>query len=242
MIVYVDLERDKSRCDSNRWEQFAASILEAKYRLEEISGDHCLIVHYDHVTSELLDELSTQAVIVGGHYTVLQNYDRKDLAGLEAILRDVTRPTIAFCGGFQLMAELHGANMVPIDPSNPCPETPSPPGPDADILVQDLMQERGFLPVHVLDPQPLFTGLAPHPIVYQLHSWTLDAPPGGFRVLAMSDLCDVQSIAHEEMPLLGTQFHPELYDDTHQDGRKILENFFKFAARWSDQSSSEVAG
>jgi anthranilate/para-aminobenzoate synthase component II len=30
---------------------------------------------------------------------------------------------------------------------------------------------------------------------------------------------------HESKPLFGVQFHPELFDDEHQNGRRIVENF-----------------
>lgn len=36
-------------------------------------------------------------------------------------------------------------------------------------------------------------------------------------------------IAHAERPLFGTQFHPEAYDESHSDGRVLLENFFRIA-------------
>ena len=32
---------------------------------------------------------------------------------------------------------------------------------------------------------------------------------------------------HNERPLFGVQFHPELFDEEHPEGRKILENFLE---------------
>lgn len=36
-------------------------------------------------------------------------------------------------------------------------------------------------------------------------------------------------LAHERLPLFATQFHPELYDQAHPDGKRVLENFFRLA-------------
>ena len=35
-------------------------------------------------------------------------------------------------------------------------------------------------------------------------------------------------LIHREntVPIFGTQFHPELQNDAHRDGQRILENFF----------------
>jgi GMP synthase-like glutamine amidotransferase len=54
--------------------------------------------------------------------------------------------------------------------------------------------------------------------------------PDEFQLLAKRPLCAVQIIAHTEKPLFGVPFHPEQYDETHSDGRNLLENFFKVAA------------
>jgi len=83
--------------------------------------------------------------------------------------------------------------------------------------------------IRIQEAQPLFEGLKPQPVVYELHSWEVKSAPDGFCILAESDMCRIQAIAHKDAPLFGTQFHPELYDDAHPDGRRILENFFQIA-------------
>ena len=85
------------------------------------------------------------------------------------------------------------------------------------------------MPIRLLQPHPLVSNLDSYPVVFQLHGGEIKSAPDGFQVLAESDLCNVQAIAHNEAPLFGTQFHPELYDEKHPDGQKILENFFKIA-------------
>jgi GMP synthase-like glutamine amidotransferase len=231
VIVYVDLEHNRLRQDSALWQFFATQALETKYRLEAISGELCLIVHYARLTPALLRELNPQALVVGGHYTGLWHYAEGDLAGLRAVFREAAWPTLSFCGGFHLMAQTYGGETGPMEGvSESYPGTPHPPGVSgSDLSEQTTKQERGFMPVRVLEPHPLFEGLGRRPVVFQLHSWEVKSPPDGFRALAESDLCRVQALAYESRPLFGTQFHPEQYDDAHPDGRKILENFFEVA-------------
>ena len=85
------------------------------------------------------------------------------------------------------------------------------------------------MPVRVVRPHPLFEGLAAEAIVYQLHGGELKQLPAGFLRLAESDVCRIQAIAHWTLPLFGLQFHPERYDANHQDGRRILQNYFRLA-------------
>jgi GMP synthase-like glutamine amidotransferase len=233
MIVYVDLEHERLRQEPSLWQFFASKIVEAKYRLEAISGQRCLIVHYERVTPELLRELDVRGVVLSGHYSGLWHYAEASLAGVRAVLREAAWPTLGLCGGFHLMALTYGATTGPMQEAAAAqPETPLPPDtPEADSSVDqaDVKQERGFMPIRVLDAHPLFEGLGRRPVVYELHSWEIKSPPPGFRVLAESDLCRVQAIAHRTAPLFGTQFHPEAYDEAHPAGRGVLENFIRMA-------------
>jgi GMP synthase (glutamine-hydrolysing) len=47
----------------------------------------------------------------------------------------------------------------------------------------------------------------------------------GFKATASNETCPIQAMQHEEKPLFGVQFHPELFDQEHPDGRQVLENF-----------------
>jgi len=232
VIVYVDFEHHRLRHHNpDLWRFFAAKTLEIKYRLEAISGKKCLIVHYKHVNPALLHELNVRAVVVSGHYTAFQYYSETDLAGLRTIYRQAAWPILGFCAGFQRMAETYGATVAPIK-SKMLPDTSLPLGissKPSNMLSQDTQQEYGFMPVQVVKQHPLFNGLSNESIFYQLHSWEVKSAPEAFQLLAKSSLCSVQAIAHKNAPLFGMQFHAEQYDETHPDGLKILENFFRIA-------------
>jgi len=225
MIVYVDLEHERFRQAPAQEQESLAGRLKAAYRLEDISGEPCLIVRYPRVSPELLREVGARAVLVSGCSTDFEHYAEADLAGLRAIYRAAAWPTFGFCGGLQLMAQTFGA---PIDAMPPL--APGEADPYQGAYAPGVHQERGFMPVRA-QRHPLFDGLSAQPVVYESHYWEVKAPPAGFCVLAESDLCGVQALAavREQPPMFGTQFHPERYDDAHPDGRRLLENFFTLA-------------
>ncbi|MEM7030850.1 MAG: hypothetical protein AAF629_14895 [Chloroflexota bacterium] len=66
-------------------------------------------------------------------------------------------------------------------------------------------------------------------VVLEAHYWGIKGLPDGFKNYAKTTITPLQLIAHESLPLYGTQFHPEAWDADHPDGCKFLENFFKLA-------------
>jgi GMP synthase-like glutamine amidotransferase len=221
MIVYVDLEHNRLRDDPVAWEASLANRLKVKDRVEQLTGQSCSIVHYSQVSPACLRELNVRAVLVSGCATDFEHYTETDLTGLRDVYRAAAWPLLGFCGGCQLMAQTYGAEIGPLGPL-----TPGEPDPYRGAYVIGMKQERGFMPVRVRQ-HPLFAGLCPQPVFFQAHYWEVKSPPDDFCALGESDLCQVQAIAHKTKPLFGAQFHPELYDDAHPDGRKVLENFFR---------------
>jgi GMP synthase (glutamine-hydrolysing) len=161
-------------------------------------------------------------VLVSGCSTDFEHYTEADLAGLREVYRAADWPTLGFCGGAQLMAQTYGAELGPLGPLEPG-------GRIENDWGDGMKKEQGFMPVTLLAPHPWLDGLGPAPEVFQAHYWEIKGAPAGFRVLAASKLCGVQALAHERLPLFGTQFHPEAYDDAHPAGRDLLQNFFRLA-------------
>jgi GMP synthase (glutamine-hydrolysing) len=247
MIVFIHFEHERLQSDTALWRFFASKTLEIKYRLEALCNDSCLIIRYDRLTPFLLQRLEPKAAIFGGNYTGFQHFTRKDLEDMRAVFRNPVCPILCLCGSFQLMAQTYGSQVGLIaprvaDPSAPeaDTDTPLPPGLNShyiDYSGQDTRSERGFMPVNVLKPHPLFEGVNRNPVVFQLHGGEVKFATEAFQVIANSNLCPVQAMVHKEYPLIGTQFHPEMYDDSHPDGRRILKNFFKIAGFSIDNHS-----
>jgi GMP synthase-like glutamine amidotransferase len=226
MLVYVDLEHERLQTDDpERGRLSYANRLRVKYRLEDIAGQPCLILRYHQVTPELLRELKVTALLVSGNATEFAHYSAARLAGLRAVLRAAAYPTLAFCGGCQILAQTYGAAIGPI---GPLPAGVTDPLAD-NMLAPGMIQERGFMPVQVVRSHPLFVGLGTAPVFFESHYWEVKAPPPGFSAYAATEKCQLQMLAHESLPLIAVQFHPEFYDDEHPDGQTLLANFFRYA-------------
>lgn len=227
MIVYVDLEHARLAEDyPELLEGSQAGRLKIKYRLEDLSGEPCLIMRYHHVTPERLRAVGARAVVVSGNTTEFEHYPEATLAGLRAALREAAQPMLAFCGGSHILAQTFGAEVGPI---GQLPEGQAAPDHPSVKLAPGMLQERGYLPVRVVAPHPLFDGLGEAPVFLESHYWETKAPPPGFRLHASTALCRVQMLAHERLPLFATQFHPEFWDDAHPAGRRFLQNFLALA-------------
>ena len=232
MIVYIELEHFRLRHQSAKLgHRFETRQLQIKHRLEEISNEPCLIVHYTLISPALIHNAGAKAVIISGHNTAYEYYPEETLAGLRAVYREAAWPILGFCAGFQRMAQTYGGQIAPMG-SLLVPDLP-PPTADVDLsstsFEQDTQQERGFTPVRILQEHPLLADVGQEAVFFQMHAWEVKSIPEEFEVLAESSVCGIQAIAHKSAPLFGTQFHPEQYDTVHPDGRRVLENFFKIA-------------
>jgi GMP synthase-like glutamine amidotransferase len=91
-------------------------------------------------------------------------------------------------------------------------------------------RERGFYPVKTTG-NGIFEGLLSSITVWHSHCDEVKALPDGFQVTATNETCAIQAMQHNKRPLFGVQFHPELFDDEHPQGRQILENFLNPARK-----------
>lgn len=219
MIAYIDIEHISMKADKERWTARLARLLNVKYKLEEISGLPCLIIRYEKVTQALLDQLGVKAICVSGSSTELPHYTEVEMAGMRQIFETVTRPTIGFCGGHQMMAHFYGVDVKPINEAES--------GTMTGGGWRERTHELGMTPVQVIKPHPLFAGMGDELTMFQAHYWEVKALPDGFEAFASSDITPIQFMSHKSMPLFSTQFHPEEWDEEHDDGRTLLKNFFK---------------
>jgi len=49
--------------------------------------------------------------------------------------------------------------------------------------------------------------------------------PNGFRKTAANETCQIQAMQEKGRRVYGVQFHPELFDEEHPEGRRVVENF-----------------
>ena len=236
MICYVDLEHPELGpsilSEGPEATQRKADMLTFKARFERLSGSPCLLLHFTQVDRALLTRLGVRAVVVSGHSTLIDDYDRHALAPLLELIRETPAPLLGLCGGHQLIGLAFGAAPAPMGPLAPGEADPKP------DLAPGMRKEWGPSRVRISADDPLFAGLGDTVVVEQRHFWELKAVPAGFVGLAGSDACPIQAIRHASRPLYGVQFHPELYSDLHPDGRTILANFFGLAGPAAPRSEA----
>jgi len=90
-------------------------------------------------------------------------------------------------------------------------------------------KEVGYMPVRVLQDDPIFAGLGSEPVFFESHYWEVKQLPADFELLASTDECEVQVMRHKDCLVYGTQFHPEVYEAGYSDGPTLLANFFDMA-------------
>ncbi|MCC7554438.1 MAG: GMP synthase subunit A [Methanobacteriaceae archaeon] len=78
--------------------------------------------------------------------------------------------------------------------------------------------------INILDDENLFKSLAPKMEVWSSHKEEVEKIPDDFKILANSELCDVESFKHRELDIYGIQFHPEVHHTP--KGSVIFENFY----------------
>ncbi len=111
-------------------------------------------------------------------------------------------PVLGICYGMQLIAHIEGGKVIRTD-----------------------RREYGRAEMKVLDPSGLFSGFDPEENVttWMSHGDHIEEPPKGYRVTAESNGNPISAFQHEERPVFGVQFHPEVAHTPR--GREIISNF-----------------
>lgn len=220
MIIFVDNEHKIGY--TRPWgEKVYAMRTQIKYRLEDITGDDCLLIRYDRVSPDTIKKYQVRAVFVSGNSAEPELYDPEETAGLEAVLREMDLPTFCFCGGFQVLGTALGVPLERMGWVEP---------PEFDEEGNRVpIREFGYSPVHLKKEHPVLVGLGEDPIVRHAHRLELTEIPKDFELLASTETCPIQMIAHRSRPIVGTQFHPEYFTDEHPAGKMMIENFCRYA-------------
>lgn len=232
MIVFVDYEH------ADGYERaYGQKMLAARtwitYRLEDVANAHCHLVRYDRVDQTLLDTIGATAIFVSGNSVAPDDYDLNALEPIHTILRETQLPVFGFCGGFQLIAQALGADVVALpDPGERNHDHDDP----MLITTEDGRAfEYGYHPVTLSADHaghPLLAGLGERPVFRHAHGLHVPRLPDGFTELASTTATPIQMAVHDERRIVGTQFHPEYWTDEHPDGRSVIANFLSWSG-WS---------
>lgn len=136
-----------------------------------------------------------QAIVLSG--TKVRAYDTEHYRPLIELVRTSRVPVLGICGGMQIIAVAHGAELA-----------------EGESRV-------GGHEVQVDTHEPLFAHVKPTVTVFQRHSlYVRDAPPG-FRVIGRGPHAPVEFLRSEDGRIHGSQAHLEF----RADGLEILRGF-----------------
>jgi GMP synthase (glutamine-hydrolysing) len=177
-------------------------------------GAQILTEPFHAVSLKRVKSLQPSHIVLSGQSHPWDNYSKESLAGVFEVIKKASEPILGVCGGHQQIALALGAPiglMARLEPGEG---------------YEGAKRERGYFPVETTR-QGIFRALPAEITVWHSHFDEVKELPPGFRATAANENCAIQAMEHTERPLFGVQFHPELFDDAHPEGRKILENFLE---------------
>jgi len=181
-------------------------------------GLEVLIEPYHAVSLERIKSLRPSHIILSGQSHPWDRYSPEKLAGVIEVIKKASQPTLGVCGGHQQIALAFGAPvglMARLEPGEG---------------YEGAKRERGYFAIETKGETTgagLFEGLPPQITVWHSHFDEVKELPSGFKATASNENCAIQAMQHTERPLFGVQFHPELFDEDHPDGRQVIENFLE---------------
>jgi GMP synthase (glutamine-hydrolysing) len=168
--------------------------------------------HYKDVSLERVRRLAPSHIILSGQSHPWSLYTDDSLAGVFDVIHKAEQPVLGVCGGHQQIALSFGSTlgiMNRIEPGE---------GYEGAVKV------RGFYDVET-NVEGIFARLPRKVSVWQSHYEEVKELPENFELTASSETCRIEAMRHKTRPLFSVQFHPELFDEEHPQGRRILENF-----------------
>ncbi|MCR9210906.1 MAG: glutamine-hydrolyzing GMP synthase, partial [bacterium] len=157
---------------------------------------YCQIVRHD-ISAERIAELAPKGIILsGGPNSVYEEGAPKCDEGLF----DLGIPVLGICYGMQLACQALGGKVD---------NTPS--------------REYGRAMCDFVDRDSIFRGMQESEQVWMSHGDQVSQIADQFTAMAKTSTCPYAAIRHNERPVFGMQFHPEVTHTPH--GGQILRNF-----------------
>ena len=177
-----------------------------------LEGVEILTEPYHSVSLKRINSLNPTHIILSGQSHPWTKYSAESLAGVSEVIKKARQPILGVCGGHQQIALVYGAPVDLMERLEP------------GEGYEGARRERGYFPVEN-SGTGIFKDLPKQITVWHSHCDEVKQLPRGFRCTASNEACAIQAMEHTQRPLFGVQFHPELFDDAHPDGQKVLQNF-----------------
>ena len=177
-----------------------------------IPGVEILTEPFHVVSLERVRSLKPSHIILSGQSHPWDQYTRESLAGVFDVIKRASQPILGVCGGHQQIALAYGSEVGLMERLEP------------GEGYAGAKRERGFFPIRNTG-EGLFKGLPSTVTVWHSHCDEVKQLPDGFRCTAVNETCAIQAMQQKGRRVYGVQFHPELFDEDHLEGRRIVENF-----------------
>lgn len=177
-------------------------------------GFEILTEPFHAVSLERVNSLGPSHIILSGQSHPWDRYSPESLAGVFELIKKAPQPILGVCGGHQQMALAFGARVDLMGRQGP------------GDGYEGARRERGYFQVETTG-EGIFKDLPSRINVWHSHFDEVKELPKGFRRTAFNETSPIQAMEHTGRALFGVQFHPELFDDEHPDGRQVMENFLR---------------
>ena len=177
-----------------------------------IPGVEILTEPFHTVSLERVRSLKPSHIILSGQSHPWEKYTPESLAGVFDVIKRASQPILGVCGGHQQIALAYGSKVGLMERVEP------------GEGYEGAKRERGFFPIENTG-EGLFKGVPGTVTVWHSHCDEVKQLPDGFRCTASNETCAIQAMQQKGRRLYGVQFHPELFDEDHLEGRRIVENF-----------------
>ncbi len=168
---------------------------------------------YNHLIHRTLRDLGVETKLIQNTTPV---EDLKDLDGLvigggpslertgncRIYVRELEIPILGICLGHQLIAEVFGGKVGRGSV-----------GGYAEVLIE------------VIEDDEIFRGIPKRFKVWASHMDEVKEIPKDFKVLARSEICNVEAMRHKKKCIYGVQWHPEVYHTEY--GVDFYRNFIE---------------
>lgn len=141
-----------------------------------------------------IKDMNPSGIILGGGPSIERIGNCRD------IILNLDTPILGICLGHQIISEVFGGKTK-----------------SAEI------ESYAQIELNILKENGLFKGIGNTLKVWASHKDEVVALPENFEILANSNKCDIEAIKHENKPIYGIQFHPEVQHTPR--GGEIFKNF-----------------
>jgi len=168
-------------------------LIARRIREQEVYSE---ILPYDADPAVFLNDRVKGIILSGGPRSVLSKGAPKPHPDIFKI----DRPLLGICYGLQLICQQYGGQVENAE-----------------------HREYGPAILTIQKETSLFDGLHKQEKVWMSHGDRLVSPPKGFHITGSSENAPITALCHDERPMMGLQFHPEVSHTN--NGETILSNF-----------------